>query len=670
MEKKELQRIYSRRAILAGIGGAVVWSGMIFRLAQLQLYEGEEFRLLADENRIKLNLMPPRRGTIYDRFGIPLATHRRVFRIVIIPEEVNDMASTLGQLSNWVTLSSPRIGETHAQAQFRAIDKILRRASSRPGFIPIIIASDVTFEEFSRISVRLPDVKGVYAEEGLLRSYAEFPEAFVHVIGYVKRANGGEIQKLSDEAIEEASPRTSEEERYLKSSTRELFLHPDMRLGKYGAEGYADRFLRGTSGYERIAINANGRIIERLDSEDLAPVEGHNVVLTLDAELHQYAYNRLGDHSGSIVVMDTVTGELLAFVSKPGFDPNAFVSGISTKDYKALTEDKRSPLYNKAFDGVYPPGSTFKPVVALAALQEGVIEPSERIVCRGEVQLGNRKFRCWKKRGHGAVNMHEAMKGSCDVYFYEIAKRLGVDAISEAARAFGFGERIDIGLTGGARGLVPTRDWKQKRFKEPWVQGETYNYGIGQGFLTATPLQLAVMTGRIATGNSALSPKIFRIGPEVTAMSAGAEKYYFEPILARIRASLVGVTTEPGGTALSAGDLGVDGVRLAGKTGTAQVRRISEAEHESGVIDNADLPREQRDHALFISYAPIESPRYVCSVIVEHGGGGSAVAAPIARDVLAEAVKRKSATRPFYKDKKPGQMQAKLSSTGSSVKAT
>jgi penicillin-binding protein 2 len=363
--------------------------------------------------------------------------------------------------------------------------------------------------------------------------------------------------------------------------------------------------------------------------------------------LQRFAIDRFGEESGAAVVLDIETGDILAFVSTPAFDPNDFVNGISQTDYDVLRGNDRSPLYHKAYDGTYPPGSTFKMVVAAAALEAG-ISPNDTVYCNQTYRFGNRTWHCWKRGGHGTRNMHTGIKGSCDVYFYEIARRTGVQAIADMSRRFGFGQRWELGMMGGRSGVVPDDAWKREARGERWYEGETLNYGIGQGYLSASPLQLALMSARIAAEGRIIEPRVIGDGPVVTGTGIPDDTPLDPEIMRRMKAGMFGVTSEAGGTARSSGDLGLGGPRLAGKTGTAQVRRISTAERASGVLKGDQLARKLRDHALFVAYAPADDPKYAISVIVEHAGGGSRNAAPVARDILAEALRRDSRAKPAY----------------------
>ncbi len=666
-DRRPAEIFEARRNLLFGAGG-VVWAGLLGRLAQLQLLEGEELREKAADNEVRFDLDPPSRGRILDRFGVPLADHRQAGRVAIIREQAGDMEAVLAEISKTVDLSPER----------RA--RIIERAGNQAAFLQTEIARELTYEEFARLSIHAAQLPGIIVEIGDTRSYPRGRD-FAHVLGYVARASRKDINALTLQALELTGAeqrllaaieygawdhystivaaiegdRTDIRRNQLASKWAEtaaevdrLYKHPDMRTGRSGVEATCDRWLTGTRGARAVVTNAAGRIIERVPDADRPPVAGRDVALTIDAELQRAVLNRFGVETGACVVMDIESGDILALVSNPAFDPNDFVNGISQADYDVLRNNTDAPLYHKAFDGIYPPGSTFKMVVAAAALEAGVISPTERVWCNGRYRLGSRTWSCWKKEGHGAVDMHEGIKQSCDVYFYEVARRTGVDKIADLARRFGFGRSWDhLGLTGGARGVVPDPAWKEANRNEPWQQGETLNYGIGQGFLGVTPLQLAIMTAQLARGGRPVVPQLLGIGPDF-AVKPGDEGPVSEEIVARMRDAMYAVTSEWGGTARLSGDLGLGGVRMAGKTGTAQVRYISQAERRRGVIDNADLDRRLRDHALFVGFAPHDDPKLAISVVVEHGGSGSRAAGPVARDIMAEALRLDSRREPAW----------------------
>ena len=622
-ELRDIDFEFSRRTMLAAGAGGVVWATLLARLFQLQVLEGDRYASLAAENRVKLELAPPERGRILDRFGTPLGAHRRAGRVTLVGEQVEDVPATLRRIAELIDLPAARQ------------ERIVRDAARLASFVPVIVAEELTYEDFARMTVHAVSLPGVRVEMASTRSYPRGRD-FAHVLGYVARASERDLGRLT----EGANPSETE-------LIRRLFKHPDMRTGRLGIEYLAEEWLRGTVGRRRIVTNAAGRVIEELPSDDLAPKAGRDVSITIDADLQRAAIERFGDESGAAVVLDIESGDILALVSTPTYDPNDFVNGISSADYNALRENDRSPLFHKAYDGLYPPGSTFKMVVAAAALATGAVSPERRVHCPGHYWFAGRKWHCWKRGGHGSVDMHSGIKGSCDTYFYEIARLTGVEEIAKMSRQFGFGHRWDIGVTGGKAGVVPNDAWKREALGEQWYEGETLNFGIGQGYLNASPLQLALMTARIATEGRDIRPNLIGVGPRPP--EADLPPADLDPeIMQRMKAGMFGVTSEPGGTARSSGDLGLGGPRLAGKTGTAQVRRITTEERNSGVRKGASLDRKLRDHALFVAYAPADDPKYAISVVVEHGEGGSRAAAPVARDILAYALRTDSRRTPSY----------------------
>ena len=625
--KRSIEDDFSRRMVLAAGAGGVVWAGLVARLFQLQVLEREKYQAAAEDNHIKLALAPPQRGRILDRFGKPLASHRRAGRVSIVPEQTKDPAGTLAQIAALIDLPDERI------------EKIAREVTAsrrrNAGFVPVVVANELTYEDFARMNVHAAEIPGIQVEMALTRSYPRGRD-LAHVLGYVARASQDDLTRLSTGMVEDEAQRLEK-----------LFRHPDMRTGRQGMERFAEEWLRGKPGFRKLVTNAHGRVIEEIPDEKFAPVAGKDLYVTIDSELQRAAIERFGDESGAAVVLDIETGDVLAMVSTPAFDPNDFVNGISGTAYAELRDNPRSPLYPRAHGGVYPPGSTFKMVVATAALESGAVKPTDRVHCNGYYHFGNRTWHCWKKGGHGSMDMHNGIKHSCDVYFYETARRTGVEQIAATARKFGFGEAWTLGMTGARGGLVPDPAWKQRVMGEPWYEGETLNFGIGQGQLGVTPLQLALMTARIANEGHSFKPKLVGLGPRSEGDGVLDAPLDAE-IMQRMKAGMFGVTSEGGGTAYRSGDLGLGGPRLAGKTGTAQVRRITKAERDKGVRKGVDIERELRDHALFVAYAPADDPKYAIAVVVEHGEGGSSTAAPLARDILHFALKNDSRRKPVY----------------------
>nr|WP_205762527.1 penicillin-binding protein 2 [Magnetospirillum aberrantis] len=593
--------------MLAG-GKAVLVGALAARMYYLQVLESDKYTMLAEDNRVSMRLLPPPRGQILDRNGVAMAINQHNYRVLVVPEDTPAMAYTLDALSTIITLTD------HDRA------RIAKEAKRRRSFVPITVRENLSWEEVARIEVNAPDLPGVLIDVGQSRYYP-LQSLGAHILGYVSAVSEND---LTGDPLEEL---------------------PGFRIGKGGVEKIYDMALRGKGGTSSLEVNAVGRVIRELERNEGEP--GVNLTLTLDTRLQEYAAQRLGDESAACVVMDIHTGEVLVMASTPSFDPNAFNRGLTTEEWKTLSTNPRSPLQNKALSGTFAPGSTFKLVVALAALESGAVTPDQRVFCPGHMQLGSIKFHCWKKGGHGAQDLISAIKNSCDVYFYEIARRVGIDKIAEVARRFGLGVSTGIDLPNERSGLIPDRAWKRKAMKQPWHPGETLVNGIGQGYVLATPLQLATMTARIANGGLAVEPHVARdlitdqaalIRPKPEWPSCGMS----QKNLQLVRKGMFAVSNEPGGTAFRA-RINQDGMWLSGKTGTAQVRRITMRERETGVKKNEDLPWKERDHALFVAYAPEDNPRYSIAVVVEHGGGGSAVAAPIARDIMIEVQKRERA---------------------------
>ena len=604
MPHHDLDRVktFNRRAALLAGGKFVLLSALAVRLYYLQVLQSDRYVMLADENRINIQLLPPPRGRILDRLGEALATNRLNYRVVLISEQTLSVEATVEALGRLIPI---------AEHESR---RVLREAARKRDFVPITVRENLSWTEVARIEVNAPDLPGVMIDVGQTRYYPLGATA-VHVTGYVAAVSQAEL--TGDPLLE----------------------LPDSRIGKSGIEKVYDLALRGRAGNSQVEVNAYGRVIRELERKDGQP--GDDVVLTLDAGLQRYVGARLADESASAVVLDIHTGDVLALASTPSYDPNPFNNGISTDAWNALMQNPRKPLVSKAIAGQYPPGSTFKMMVALAALEAGVLTQHHQTFCTGKFRLGDHTFHCWKRGGHGALRMINAIEQSCDVHFYDVALRVGVNRIADMARRFGLGAVTKIDLHGERPGLVPDRDWKLATYDVPWQKGETLVAGIGQGFMLATPLQLAVMTARLANGGIAVTPHLSRLAKQ----SGGEVAPAFAPL--GISAASLKVVTEGmrrvvngvRGTARRARIAEAE-IAMAGKTGTSQVRRISKGERLSGVLKNAERPWEQRDHALFVAYAPVAEPRYAVAVVVEHGGSGSRAAALIARDVLRETQRR------------------------------
>ena len=589
-------QLIRRRALLLGgvqVGMVGVLAG---RLVQLQVLEGDRYSRRAEDNRTAERLLTPARGEILDRRGRPLAHNRETFRLLLVPERAGPIDAALDEISR-ISVLSPA-----------ARERVRRTVLKQPGFEPVVVLDDISWEEMARLSLAIAERDGIFTSAAQRRIYP-LGAAAAHTIGYVGRVSQKDLER-SEEAP--------------------LLRIPDFRIGKTGVERTQDETLRGAAGTRLVEITSTGRQRRELGRRE--GLSGETLRLSLDANLQTFAAGLFGAETGAAVLMDIQNGDLLAMVSSPSFDPGAFHDGIADRrEWQALASHPLHPLSNRAVSGQYAPGSTFKVAVALAALEARVVSPDQRFFCNGVHELGTGKFHCWHRGGHGHVDLFKGLQQSCDVYFYEIAQRTGIDRIAAMARKLGFGEPTGIELPGERSGLIPTKDWKQKARNESWHVGETLIAGIGQGYVLATPLQLATMTARLANGGRAVLPRLLG---GAGAPELGIDRRH----LKAVRAGLTAVTGSQRGTAWAA-RIQEAGFEMAGKTGTSQVRRISALERRLGVRKNEDLPREERDHALFVGYAPLKQPRYAAAVIVEHGGSGSKAAAPLARDLLLAAQK-------------------------------
>jgi penicillin-binding protein 2 len=607
--EQDRHKQFSRRMVVLASGKLALITALVGRMYYLQVLESERYVTLAEENRINLRLLAPPRGRIVDRFGVPLAVNRQNYRVLLVSEDVGDIGATLRSLGSMIEIDDE---DTR---------RILREVGRARSFVPVTVRENLDWGEVARIEVNTPDLPGINIDVGQSRYYLHGGD-MAHLMGYVAAVSEEELG--GDPLLE----------------------LPGFRIGKAGVEKVHDIALRGTGGSSQVEVNAYGRVIRELSRQE--GQLGAEVRLTIDVGLQKYVARRLGDESATVVVMDVHTGEVLAMTSVPSYDPNAFNQGITPEYWKELINNEKSPLINKAISGQYSPGSTFKMVVALAALEKGAISPDTQFFCPGFVKLGKSKFHCWKKGGHGRLDLLGAITQSCDVYFYETAKRTGIDRIAAMANRMGLGLKLDIDLPNEHKGLMPTRKWKKAATGEPWQKGETLVVGIGQGYVSVTPLQLAVMTARLANGGFKVMPRLTR---EVVDGRNAQSLEPLEPFeslglvpehLAVVIQGMIDVVNGKRGTARRS-KIKEKSMEMAGKTGTVQVKRITKADRESGAYKNKDIPWKDRDHALFVGFAPLHAPRYAVAVVVEHGGGGSKVAAPIARDVLLEAQRRDSA---------------------------
>ncbi len=580
---------FTRRAlVLAGaqIGVGVVLAG---RMGWLAVAQNERYRLMAESNRVQLVLLPPRRGWIVDRHGRPIAINRTDFRVDLIPDQLRDPDHVLASLQHILSLSDDEL---------ERIREDLDRAA---GYQPVVVAERLDYDRFAAVSVRLPDLAGVAPARGYSRYYPA-GAAVGHLTGYVGAASAKDYEASRDP----------------------LLITPGFKIGKEGLEKTMEPLLRGKPGAKRSEVTARGKLVR--DLETRPDTAGRTLKLTIDVGLQDYAARRLGNESGSVVVMDCRNGDLLAMTSMPSYDPNIFSDGISHSEWDMLSSNDHHPLINKALSGLYPPGSTVKPMNALALLNAG-ISPDERVVCTGQYRLGNNIFHCHKRRGHGALDMKHAIMQSCDVYFYSMIRRIGIDALATMMRKLGLGMEYDLPVASQRYGTVPDSAWKLRKYKKSWTVADTINASIGQGYTLVNPLQLAVMAARLASGRE-VAPHLIGTNGGTPAPALDIPPEHF----AIVRDAMNGVVNG-GGTGGSA-RMQVPGVQLAGKTGTAQVRRISMSERRSGVLSDSATPWRLRDHSLFVCFAPVENPIYACATILEHSGH-IVTAAPIASDTLS-----------------------------------
>lgn len=601
----ERQGSFLRRTLL--LGGATLFgvTALTGRLAQLQLFKSEEYATLATNNQFNFRLVPPPRGLIKDRNGVILAGNRPSFRVLVIRDETKDLDQTLDLLGRLL----PDTVERRRT--------IIREVNAAPRFSPVPVKSDLSWEEFSRVNLHASELPGVMADMNEARYYP-YGGTYAHVVGYVAKVSDNDVKAIRDKG----------------ESPPAILFNPGFRIGRQGLERSLDEDLRGEAGGKRVEVNARGRVVAEDIPGSKPAIQGKEVILTLDHDVQQRALEVFGEESGSIVVMDVRNGDILAMVSSPSFDPNLFVSGVPGPIYRAWMDYERRPLTDKAVGGVFAPGSTFKPVTGLAALMRGA-DPDRRITCTGGYYLG-RRFACHAT--HGPQDMRDAIKNSCNVYFMTLAVEMGPDAIAEVAREMGFGQTFDIGIGGQKAGLVPDREWRRQnpvRGDTNWYPGENPSYGIGQGALTVNALQLAVYTSRLANGRKAVMPRLIKsIGGVERPPSGEVKDLPFPPEMLAVLREGMNRVTDVGGTGFRNSQLGLGPVRMAGKTGTAQARNYG-----SGSRKGTGRPWNQKDHNLFIAYAPIDNPRYAVSVIVQHGGlGGGTAGAPRAREVMKVAL--------------------------------
>lgn len=602
-EKKE---IVTRRAAIFGGGFGLLLLGVSGRLFQLQVLDHDKYRRLAQENQFNTRVIAPLRGEIVDRFGNILASNRQNFRLLLIPDEARDIEEALARIRNFVPISDDK----HA--------KLLREIRRTRGNATVEVVNNLEWDQFSKLNYELPYLPGAHPEVSETRNYP-LGNATAFVIGYVGAVTDRDLEAPENE------------------SQQLLLRQPGFKVGRDGLERTYERELRGAAGAMDVKVNAHGRVIEEIEDSVRPPQQGATLGLTIDAELQLAAMKALEGESASAVVIDIETGDILVLASTPAFDPNIFTKGIPSDLWRELNESPYKPLLNKPLGGIYPPGSTFKMVSAIAAMRSG-IDPSFRVRCNGKFWYGNRFFHCWKKEGHGSVDMRGSLKHSCDTFYYTMATQTDVDVIADTARKLGLDQTFELGIPGQHSGVVPDRAWKRRFYagtpeNQTWFPGETLSVVIGQGSVSTTPLQLAVMTARLASGRE-VRPRIVRFRGDLELPTPKHSRIDIaEEYLKVARDGMYAVVNEPGGTA---GRSALDNKewKLAGKTGTSQVYRITNEERARGLTKPEDLPWARRDHALFVCFAPYEAPRYACAVVVEHGIGGARMAGPKAKEIM------------------------------------
>ena len=616
-------KLISRRMFLLTVAKVIVFTGIVGRLVSLQINESKKYKTLSDKNRFREWKLAPERGVIKDYFNQDIASNRQVYQIHLIPENTNNINQIFFRLKSILKISDKRISS------------LKKRIIKQKPWEPIIVSDNLDWSEFSRINLFLHELQGIEPVVSVARVYKDSSSA--HILGYVSQVSAKDLKN----------------KKYLKE-----ILVPGIAVGKTGLERRFDKEMIGKVGFQRYEVNAFGKRIKQiLVNQGQA---GKDYKTTLDLEVQKYTAEILGDKAASVCVMDIYNGDIISLVSSPSYDPNTFVHGVDRDYWNSLISNDRKPLTNKALSGLYPPGSTVKTLVALSALENKIVSPLKSVKCTGKIEMHGEKFHCWKKKGHGVVNMRSAIKRSCDVYFYEIARRLGVDKLSETAKKFGLGQKVLKNFSEERSGVVPNTRWKKKYIGENWYIGETLHTGIGQGYFQSTPIQLCLMTAQIANGGFEIKPKIIFDSkknnlkeylkfkkenpnqplPQKLLLSNLDLKPLFknQDNINIIKDAMYSSSNEPGGTSYRS-RLEDKRYMFAGKTGSSQIKRFTEEQREAEVKQE-NVPYKSRDHALFIAFAPVSDPKYAISVVVEHGGSGSKAAAPIAKKVIKKVLER------------------------------
>tara|TARA_B110001452_G_scaffold63986_1_gene50749 strand:+ start:3036 stop:5003 length:1968 start_codon:yes stop_codon:yes gene_type:complete len=632
---KKIQTI-NRRMFIIGSAKIIIFTGIIVRLFSLQITENKKYSTLSDKNRLREWRLPPVRGEFLDYFGNVVAGNLKVYQLHVVPEQVEDFRYLMIRLKDILNFSD------------KEYNKIIKKKNSQKNWETLVVSENLTWEQFTKLNYFLHELTGAKPVLSVSRNYP-FKENFTHILGYVSQASKEDL--LNNEVIKNTHV-------------------PGLRVGKTGLEKSFENELIGTNGIQRYEVNAYGKRINQIDHKE--GIKGKTIKLTIDTEIQKLCNELLNDRAGSISIMDIYTGEIVAMHSSPSFDPNLFLFGISQDDWQLIRNNPLKPLVNKTLSGLYSPGSTIKPIVALSALENNVISPNFKVNCTGKMEMYGQTYHCWKKKGHGVVNLRKAIKQSCDTYFYEIARKLGVDRLNETALKFGLGEKVlNDAYLDEKKGLVPSTEWKKNNLGKGWLLGETLITGIGQGYIQTTPLQLCLMTAQLANGGYKIYPKIiFNQNQEtLEEVKNSIQKNYenfkeskiglieaSEEILSFIKEkkhevlyknpenikfvleAMFGSTNEVRGTSYSS-RIEDPKYQFAGKTGTAQVKRITAKQREQE-LKTADIPYEERDHALYIAFGPYKDPRYSVSIIVEHGGSGSSTAAPMAKKLFKLIIDR------------------------------
>ena len=642
-------KLITRRMFVLSAAKVIIFTGIIGRLFSLQISENKKYSFLSDKNRLRAWKLPPKRGIFEDYFGNTIADNNQVFQLHVVPEEVEDFNYLMVRLKNIIKIEN------------KEIRRIYKKKEKQLPWQTLIISENLSWEEFSKLNLFLHELPGAKPVFSVARQYPQ-AENFTHVLGYVAEASVQDINNYS----------------FIKENHV-----PGLRVGKTGLEKALEKELIGTSGLQRYEVNAHGKKIKQIDRVE--GIQGKSFRTTIDQEVQIYVQKLLIGKSGSISVMDIYTGDMIAMGSSPSFDPNQFVHGIDSKEWNKINKDPMKPLINKSVSGLYSPGSTLKPLVALSALENHVITPQFVHKCEGKMELYDHKYHCWNKKGHGYMRLRNAIKQSCDIYFYEVARRLGVDRLSITAKKYGLGEKVLSGYFFEEKsGVVPSTKWKLKNIGKGWVLGETLLTGIGQGYILCTPLELCLMTAQMANGGFKIRPRIIDDGTviyedikssidnqlkkfepgskeEVITVDEGldlmkTESANLKPLFRNpenvkfVNEAMYAVSNEFMGTAYASRHE-KQKYQYAGKTGTAQIKSITEEQRELD-IDIQDIPYEDRDHAVFIAFAPYENPRYAISVLIEHGGSGSKVAAPLAKKVIKLVIDRHELREKIRKERR------------------